>query len=326
MKAAQMNGYGQNGTIEINYLDRPIIQPDKVLVKIIAAGVNPIDWQIKEGLLQNQLSFPFTLGGDFAGIIEEVGSEVQQYKPGNEVWGYGSSLRGDSGSFAEYILVDPKRIALKPKKVDFLYAAALPLVAASAWEALVDFIELNKNQKILIHGAAGGIGSIAVQLASFIGAHVAATARTRDFHYVLELGADEIIDYKMEHFETILQNYDAVFDTIGGSTYTKSFKILKKNGIIVSMIEPPRQDLIEQYEVNAVAQLTDVNTERLTKIGELIDINMLKVHVDKVFPINQTAAALTYQQKNHPRGKVVIKVNRESLLSKIKKAFKFYSY
>jgi NADPH:quinone reductase-like Zn-dependent oxidoreductase len=166
----------------------------------------------------------------------------------------------------------------------------------------------SKGQKILIHGGAGGIGSFAIQLAKHLGAQVTVTASADEKQYVKELGADECIDYKTQSFEDLIKEYDAVFDTVGGETYKKSFQVLKKGGIIVSMLEQPDSELMAQYGVKAIAQFTQVNNERLAKLAELVEAGVIKVHVDKIFSLAQTRDALAYLQSGHPKGKMVVQV------------------
>ena len=188
------------------------------------------------------LQFPSTLGMDFSGVIKQVGEGVpSDFKQGIEVYGQAGVTSGGSGAFAELALANAESIAHKPKRLSHVEAAALPLVGVSAWHALVENIGLSSGQKILIHGGAGGIGSIAIQLAKNLGAHVATTVSTDDKQFVHELGADEVIDYKTQTFEDLIHDYDAVFDTVGGETYTRSFRVLRKDGIIVSMLEQQTQ-------------------------------------------------------------------------------------
>jgi alcohol dehydrogenase len=225
------------------------------------------------------------------------------------VYGQASVLRGGSGAFAESALVDKDTVAHKPKTLNHIEAAGLPLVGVSAWQTLVENIGLSKDKKILIHGGAGGIGSIAIQLAKHLGAYVATTVVANDKQFVQELRANQVIDYEREKFEDMIHGYDAVFDTVGGDTYKKSFKVLKKgSGIIVSMLEQPNSELTNQYGVKALFQFTQVNRERLTKLAEWVDQNNIKVNVDKTFSLDQAAKALDYQKDIHPRGKVVLTV------------------
>src|SRR5215208_7699994 len=241
MKAAQITRYGNTSeVIEIRQTSTPNLSPGKVLVEVKAAGINPIDWKIRQGYMKQMihLQFPSTLGMDFSGVIIQVGEDVSSdLKQGNEVYGQAGVPSGGSGAFSELALANATSIAHKPKRLSHEETAALPLVGVSAWQALIEYIGLSNGQKILIHGGAGGIGSIAIQLAKNLGAHVATTVSTDDKQFVQELGADEIIDYKTQTFEDIVHDCDAVFDTIGGETYTRSFRVLSKGGIIVSMLE-----------------------------------------------------------------------------------------
>lgn len=255
------------------------------------------------------LQFPVTLGMDFSGVINQLGEGVStDLNIGDEVYGQASLLSGGSGSFAEFVLTNINSIAHKPKTLNHIEAAGLPLVGVSAWQGLVENIGLSRNKRILIHGGAGGIGSIAIQLAKHLGAHVATTVRPEDEEFVRKLGADEIVDYTSQSFEDMLHGYDAVFDTVGGETYRRSFKVLKNNGIIVSMLEQPDSDLKNQYGVKAISQFTETTSERLTKLAEWVDQNNIKVNVDKTFSLNEAANALDYQKDVRPRGKIVLTV------------------
>jgi len=311
MKSIQISKYGGSDVVDINN-DAPIprVSTDKVLVEVKASGVNPVDWKIREGYFQQMvpLQFPATLGTDFSGVIKELKENVSNFNLGDEVYGQASLLSGGSGSFAELALTNIKSIAVKPKTLNHIEASSLPLVGASTWQGLVDNIGLSKNQKILIHGGAGGIGTIAIQLAKHLGAYVGTTVKSEDKEFVKQLGADEIVDYTTQNFDDILHDYDAAFDTVGGETYKKSFKVLKNNGTIVSMLEQPDSNLMNQYGVKAIFQFTETTSERLTKLVQWIDQNNVKVNVEKTFPLSETAKALDYQKDNHPRGKVVITI------------------
>jgi alcohol dehydrogenase len=313
MKAAQIKGYGSSDeVIEINK-DAPAPNDPsagKVLVKIKAAGINPVDWKIREGYMQQMipLQFPSSLGADFSGVIEKVGQGVSEFRQGDEVYGQASMLSGGSGAFAEMALANADTIAHKPKSLSHPEAAGLPLVGVSAWLALVETISLQKSQKILIHGGAGGIGSVAIQLAKHLGAYVATTVSTNDKQFAKEVGADEIIDYKTQTFEELIGDYDAAFDTVGGETYSRSFKVLKRGGIIVSMLEQPNQELMKQSGVKAIFQFTQLSRDRLTKLAQWVDQNNIRVNVDKTFPLEEAGKALDYQRDVHPRGKVVLAI------------------
>ncbi len=314
MKAAQIKKYGSSEVVEINNnAPKPAVSEGHLLIEVYAAGINPVDWKIREGYMAQMLplKFPATLGGDFSGVVVEVGGGVSGFKKGDEVYGQASALRGGSGSFAEFVLADIKVTARKPKNIGHVEAAALPLTGVSAWQALVDHIGLSRGKKILIHGGAGGIGTMAIQLAKYLGAYVATTAGEKDLQYVRELGADEAIDYKNQSFQDMLNNFDAVFDTVGGDTYEKSFKVLRKGGIIVSMLEQPNQELMKRYGVNAIGQFTQVNSERLSRVAELAEKGVIKMHVDKIFPLDKAREALDFLQTGHPRGKVVLKIKEK---------------
>ncbi|MFL6319907.1 MAG: NADP-dependent oxidoreductase [Nitrososphaeraceae archaeon] len=314
MKSAQINKYGSSEVIEINQnTPEPSLSSGKVLVSVKAASVNPADWKIREGGLQQmiQLQFPSTMGMDFSGVIKQVGEgeSNSEFNQGDEVYGQAGVVNGGSGAFAEMALAKTESIANKPKRLSHAEAAALPLVGVSAWRALMENIGLSNGQRILIHGGAGGIGSIAIQLAKHLGAYVATTVSTDDKQFVQELGADQVIDYKTENFEETIHDYDAVFDTVGGDTYKRSFKVLKKgSGIIVSMLEQPNSDLMNQHGVKAIFQFTQADRERLTKVAKWVDQNNIKVNVDKTFSLDDAAKALDYQKDVHPRGKVVLTV------------------
>jgi NADPH:quinone reductase-like Zn-dependent oxidoreductase len=217
-------------------------------------------------------------------------------------------MNGGSGSFAEFVIAPATGTAAKPKSVGHTDAGGLPLVGVSALQALTESLRLSTGQKVLIHGGAGGIGSAAIQLAKHLGAHVATTASAHDSDYVKGLGAIVVIDYKTQRFDEVVHDLDAVFDTVGGDTYVRSFKALKRGGRLISMLEQPRQDLMKEFGVEAFFQFTQVTTERLTRLAELVQRDALKVNVDKIFPLEQASAAMQYLENQAPRGKVVLKV------------------
>jgi NADPH:quinone reductase-like Zn-dependent oxidoreductase len=309
VKAARIHQYGGAEVVRLEEIELPGPKPDELIIRVHAAGVNPIDWKLRAGHMQKMMSLPlpFTLGGDFSGVVEEAGAEVTAFRTGDEVYGQGGVMRGGSGSFAERLVVKTGTIAAKPR-LGHLEAAALPLVGVSALQALTEHLRVSKGQKILIHGGAGGIGSMAIQLASHLGAHVATTVTGDDAGFAKELGAEQIIDYRSQRFDEMLRDLDGVLDTIGGETYVRSFKVLKKGGRLVSMLEPPREDLMRDYGVEAIAQFTQVTAERLALLAELVDQGAVKVHVDRIFPLQQAAEALQSLEKTPPKGKVVLKI------------------
>ncbi|MEK7594392.1 MAG: NADP-dependent oxidoreductase [Patescibacteria group bacterium] len=310
MKAAQISEYGGQEVIKtVDDASKPEFGDDQVLVEVYSAGVNPFDIAVREGFARQmaELSFPAVLGGDLAGVVSEVGSGVTSLKVGDKVYGQAGAL-SSHGSFAEFAPAKASQLASVPASVDFTTAAALPLVAVSAYQALVDHIGLQAGQKILIHGGSGGIGSIAIQLAKHLGAYVSTTVNGTESDFVKGLGADEVIDYKTQDFSTILEDYDAVLDTVGGETNQKSYLVLKQGGALVSLAAQPDEALIGEHKVIYTYQFTQVNTMRLQKVAELVDNGTLKVNIDKAFSLAEAAEALVYLKTGHPKGKVVIEI------------------
>lgn len=311
MKAAQISQYGGSDVVEVtDEAPTPAVTDDSLLIAVHAAGVNPVDWKIREGYMQKMvpLQFPATLGGDFSGVVTDAGKNISDFKPGDEVYGQAIVVGGGSGSFAEVVSAKAGSTAHKPKSVDHAHAAALPLTGVSALQALTEHIKLSRGQKILIHGGAGGIGSMAIQLAKHLGAYVVTTAGAADTTYVTDLGADEVIDYETQTFEEAVEDFDAVFDTVGGETYTRSFQVLKKGGVLVSMTEAPNTELMRKHGVHAIAQGTTVTTDRLAKLAELVDGGEITVHIDTTFPLDQAGEALAHLQTGTARGKIVVTI------------------
>ena len=309
MFAFQFKSYGPNEVIIINEnVPKPVPSPNQVLVEVHAASLNPVDKSIMAGYLKEMVHLPATLGGDFSGVVVEVGEAVTDFKKGDKVYGQAIILNGGSGSFAEFVAANAANTAYLPKRSDFIAAASLPLAGVSALQAIEEHIKLKAGQKILIHGGAGGIGSIAVQIAKGLGSFVTVTVSAKDREYVKKLGADKVIDFKRETFEDILKDYDAVFVTASGDIVNRSFGVLKKGGTLVSMLTPPDQELAKKYNATAIAQLTNTNTQKLDRLAELVDSGKIKPQVDKIFYLSQTNEALKHLSEAHPRGKVVIKI------------------
>lgn len=310
MKAAQVAKYGGPEVIEIMDIDKPVAKTNQVLVEVHAASLNPFDYKVCSGAYQKfiPLVLPYTPGGDFSGVIVELGDDVQNFKIGDEVFGTAQVAGGASGSLAEYAAANAAQVALRPKKASHSEVAASVLVGVSALQAINEHIKLKNGQKILIHGGAGGIGHMAIQYAKHLGVYVATTVRGADADFVKGLGADQIIDYQKQNFEEVIKGYDAVFDTVGGEQYTKSFQVLKAGGILVSMVQQPDKELSNRYDVKAIYQNSDTNNQTLQKLGGLIDKGILKAHIDKEFPLTQTVEAFKHLEAGHPRGKIVIKI------------------
>lgn len=310
MKAVVVREYGGSEKLEISDTAEPTLKTGQVLVKVHAASINPFDIKILSGMYKDSMPmhFPYTPGGDFSGVVEELAQGVTEYRVGDDIYGSALTLNGGSGAFAEVAAVNIKNSAVKPSRVNHGEAASLPLVGSSAVQALEEHIGLQAGQKILIHGGAGGIGSIAIQLAKHMGAYVATTVSEHDKEFVVDLGADQTIDYKNERFEELVRDFDAAFDTVGGETLKRSFGVLRKGGILVSMLGAPDENLATKYGITGIGQGTHTNREHLTRLTELIDKGVIRPQVDKVFPLTEIREAFEYTKNGHPRGKVLLKI------------------
>ena len=308
MRAAQITAYGGPEVITIsNHAPRPVPAEGQILVQVRAASLNPVDSALRAGHLHQMvpLTFPATIGGDFAGVVVEA-MPVSGFSVGDEVYGQANPLLGGTGSLAEFAAARGGFTALKPRTVDFATAASLPLVGASAEQAIVEHLDVRPGQRILIHGAAGGVGMIAVQLAKHRGAFVIATGFTNDLEFVKGLGADEVIDARIRKFEEQVREIDGVLDTTRGDTAARSYRVLKRGGVLVSLTAQPDQARMKEAGVTAIAQFTQPTTERLTRLATLVDQGVVVPRVDRVFPLDQAAAAFSYNDAGNPRGKVVI--------------------
>ncbi len=311
MKAVQIDSYGGASVLGVvENATKPVASAGQVLVRVHAVSINPFDWKLRAGYAKDYLplKFPIVMGGDFAGVVVSLGEKVTGFGVGDEVYGQAAVYAGGSGAFAEFATAVVGKIAKKPKNVDFVEAASLPLVGLSALQVLETHIKLKGGRKILIHGGAGGIGSLAIQIAKALGAYVATTVSSDDLEFARSLGADEVIDYKSQVFEEKLKDFDAVFDTVGGEITNKSFKVLKKGGIIVSMAGAPSAELAKEYGVVAIGQMTNGTTEGLKRLAELVESGKVKAQVDKVFPLTEVKAAFRHLEQGHPRGKVVMTI------------------
>lgn len=313
MKAAQINKYGHIDVIEINNIEKPRLSRNQVLVEVYASSINPVDTAIREGRMSGmyQLQLPITLGGDISGIVSEVGDDVMNFRPGDKVFGQSYAQANGTGAFAEFTAVPANMISRMPSNVSFTEAAVLPLTGISAIQTLIDHLKLQRGQKILIHGGAGGIGTIAIQIAKHLGAYVAATTTGKGVDHVKKLGADLVIDYKKQQFETLIHDYDAVFDTVAGETYNKSFKVLKKGGTIASMLMQPEKALMDQYGVHAIYSHTKVDTQSLDKLRMHIEDRVITPHIAQIYPLDKIRDAFKLKETTEPFiGKIAIEVKK----------------
>lgn len=308
MKAVRM--YAHGGPETLVYEDAPLPEPsaDEVLIRVHAASVNPVDWKIRGGYGKDRFKhhLPLILGWDVAGTVEAVGSEVERLKLGDAVYGYTSLFR--DGAYAEYMVAKEAEIAIKPASLDFVQAAAVPVAALTAWQAMFDRAGLNANQRVLIHAAAGGVGSMAVQLAKAKGAYVIGTASARNADFLTELGVDEMIDYQATPFETVVHDVDVVFDTIGGDTQARSFSVLRQDGFLVSIVAPPSEETAAQYRVRSAMVGVQPNAAQLSEISALIDSGKVKPYVETVLPLSEARQAHEMSQSGRTRGKIVLRV------------------
>jgi NADPH:quinone reductase-like Zn-dependent oxidoreductase len=308
MKAVRMHAYGGPEVLRYEDAPRPEPGPGEVLAKVYAAAVNPVDWKIREGYMKAMRPYPLPLilGWDFSGVVEATGAGVTQWKKGDEV--YGRPDIGRDGAYAEYIAVKAAEIAFKPKSLDHVPAAAIPLAGLTAWQAIFDVGGLSAGQRILIHAAAGGVGSFAVQLAKWKGAYVIGTASARNHMFLKELGADETIDYQSTPFEKVVQDVDLVLDTMAGDTRTRSWQALKKGGILVSILGPPSAEEAARYGVRAGSIFVQPNAAELKELATLADSGKLRAIVEAVLPLQKAARAHEMNQTLHTRGKIVLQV------------------
>lgn len=309
MKAVVINEYGNESVLEYTDVTRPEPQADEILVKVHAAAVNPVDWKIRAGAgARFGLELPLILGGDIAGTIEEVGDGVKNFKPGAAVYGMTVS-GGFSGGYAEYALAKARAIALKPESLTFAEAAAIPIGALTAWQCMFDLAPLRNGQRILITGASGGVGSMAVQLAKAKGAFVIGTASGKNEQFVRALGADEFVDYTKQNFAEVVKDVDVVLDTVGGDTQERAFQTLKKGGFLVTSAGSPSAEKAKEFGVEAAFVFCKPNAQQLAEINYLIAAGKLKIHLETVLPLTEVKKAHELSQSGRTRGKIVLTVN-----------------
>jgi NADPH:quinone reductase-like Zn-dependent oxidoreductase len=332
MKAFIVDRYGNNDGVRAGEMPDPEVRGDDVLVQIHAASVNPLDLKIRGGSLKLILPYrlPFVLGNDLAGVVVRVGSRVQRFKRGDEV--YARPDQDRIGAFAEFISIKEDAVASKPKELTMEEAASIPLVGLTAWQALIERANLKAGQKVLVHAGSGGVGTFAIQLAKHLGALVATTTSTANLDWVKRLGADIVIDYRKDDFETLLHDYDVVLDTLGGETLEKSLRVLKPGGKLVSLSGPTdpgfAKDIRSTWILRLVMRLLSyrirqkakrhqvsysflfmrASGDQLREIASLIDSGIIRPVMDRVFPFASTKEALVYVETGRAKGKVVVKV------------------
>lgn len=307
MKAIEMHAYGGPEVLVYEEVSRPKPESGEILIRVHAAGVNPVDWKIREGHFRKFIDYPLPVipGQDFSGVVEELGSGVTLWKKGDEVFGRADMRR--EGSYAEYTVAQEALVARKPRSIDHIHAAAIPTAGLTAWQALFDVGALQLHQRALIHGAAGGVGNFAVQLAKWKGAHVVATTSSANLEFVRGLGADEVVDYKAGPFEQVVHEMNLVLDTIGGDTQQRSWWTLKRGGILVSIVGQPSQQEADRFGVRQAMVISQTNGAQLAELARLVDEGNLRVIVETVLPLSEARQAQEISQAGHARGKIVLR-------------------
>jgi len=309
MKAIRIHNYGGPEVLKYEDSPRPEPQAGEVLIRVHAAGVNPIDWKVREGYMKDfwPHKFPLTLGWDLSGTVEELGRGVSRFKKGDEVYSLPDPTR--NGAYADYIAVSESELALKPNSLYHIRAAAVPLAALTAWQSLFDTAQLRSGQRVLIHAGSGGVGHFAVQLAKWKGAYVFATASTRNQDLLRELGVDEPVDYTQKRFENVARNIDIVLDTRGGETQERSWSVLKKGGSLVSLVQPPSEEKAEKLGVRAALLGAQPNGAQLAEIAKIIDSGKLAPVIDRILPLSEVWRAHELSKSGHTHGKIVLRVS-----------------
>jgi alcohol dehydrogenase len=330
MRAAFIRHYGNNDAIEISDQPIPNVGAQDVLIRVRAASVNPVDYKIRDGQLKTMiaLKFPLILGSDCAGVVEKCGVDVRNFKPGDAV--YARLEKERIGSYAEFAVANETSVALKPANFDFKQAAAIPLAGLTAWQALIDIGKLKAGQKVLIHAGSGGVGTFAIQIAKHLGAFVATTCSARNVDLMKSLGADVVIDYKAQKFDSLLSDYDLVFDTLSGETQHRSFSILKRGGTLVTIAGIPTAEFGREWGVNPIVRMflslknrtstklalaggvnfkylfMHPSGDQLREITKLAEAGKLKPVLDKSFDLDHIRDALNYSESGRAVGKVII--------------------
>jgi NADPH:quinone reductase-like Zn-dependent oxidoreductase len=308
MNAVRIDAFG--GPEQLRLEQIPVTEPrgNELLVKVMAAGVNPVDQKIRAGeypaVRSNML--PYVLGRDIAGVVGRIGPAVRFFKEGDAIY----AMPGiDRGSYAQHVIVKETEAALKPKSLDHVAAAAVPLASLTAWQGLFQHGGLKAGQRVLIHGGSGGVGHFAIQFAKATGAYVITTVSHQHLAFVRRLGADKAIDYKAQRFEDVVHDIDLVFDLIAGETQDRSWGVLKKGGSLVSTLAAPSQEKAAAHGVRAMRYTAQESGAELAEIAALIDSGAVKPVVSKTFPLREARAAQQFIEEGHPEGKVVLTVD-----------------
>lgn len=310
MKAVRIHRYGGREVLSIDDIPLPDIAPDDVLVRVVAASINPVDWKVREGYLAQMIphALPLTLGWDVSGVVETVGARVTQWQAGDAVFARPDIAR--NGTYAEYVAVRASECARKPRTISHVEAASLPLAGITAWEAMMDTARVQAGQRVLVQAGSGGVGSLAVQLVKAAGATVIATASGRNRALVESLGVDQFVDYTTTKVAEAVEPVDAVFDTIGGEVQEAAWSILKPGGIQVSIISPPSEEKAAQLGVRAGFVFIGPNAPVLERLATMVDGGRLRPIVGAEFALEDIAAAHALSESGRAVGKIVLYVGK----------------
>lgn len=315
MKAVTISQFGGPEELHLSSVPIPKPAPHEVQIQIEYTAVNPVDWKVREGYLSKRLPhhFPLIPGWDAAGKISSVGSSVKNFKVGDEVYAYCRKDTVEEGTYAQFITVAAENVARKPKNINFAEAASIPLAGLTAWQALFDVGKLQKGQTALIHAGAGGVGSLAIQLAKWAGAKVITTASQDKADYVKKLGADLIIDYQNENFvdrikKACPKGIDLVFDMIGGETLAESATLLKKGGVLVSLLEKLDEAEVKSLGIHSEYVFVRPNGQELADITDLVEKGFIQVPFLEEMPLRDAAKAQEKVRQGHTKGKIVLRV------------------
>ena len=307
MKAIVVHEFGGPEVLKYEDAPRPEPKDDEVLIRVMAAGVNPVDAAIRAGRFHGGGGkLPFIPGMDVAGVVEKTGAEITKFKMKDPVYAYLSFK--EQGGYAEFAVAKENEVSIKPKTIAFEGAAAVPLAATTAWQALVDTAKIDKGQTVLIHGGSGGVGHFAIQIAKARGAKVIATASTANQDLLKQFGVDHAIDYTTTKFEDVVKDADVVLDAVRGDTLARSYGVVKKGGIIVSITGQPDQAECEKRGIRGASLMAHPDAKVLEELAKLIDAKKIKPVVSQVFPLAEAAKAHEQIATTHTRGKIVLKV------------------
>ena len=308
MLAVRIHQYGSRDALSLDDIPIPDIAPDEVLVKVVAASVNPVDWKVREGYLAQMIPhpLPLTLGWDVSGVVVAVGGEVSNWREGDAVFARPDLAR--NGTYAEFAAIRASECARKPATISHVEAASLPLAGITAWESMVDTAAVQAGQRVLVHAGSGGVGSLAIQLLKDLGAIGIATTSERNRALVESLGADQVVDYRTARFTDVVEPVDAVFDTLGGQVQEDSWQVLKPGGIQVSIISPPDADQAAARGVRQGFVFIGPNAPVLTRLAAMVDSGRLRPVIGAEFALRDIAAAHALSESGRAVGKIVLYV------------------